>query len=58
MTRTIKLEDKTYKDLEELRLKSETFSQAVDRLIAFKREISGAVWRAEAGHARVPDQPA
>ena len=53
MTKTIKLEDKTYQELEKIRLKNETYSQAVDRLLAFHREISLAVFRAQAGHAQV-----
>ena len=44
MNKTIKLEDKVHTELEELRLKKETYSQAVARLIDFHREISRAVW--------------
>lgn len=54
MTKSIKLEDKTYQELEKFRLKNETFSQAVARLLTFHQEISTAVWRASAGHAQVP----
>ena len=41
MNKTIKLEDRTYADLDEVRDKHETFSQAVERLIDLYRQLRG-----------------
>lgn len=44
MSKTVKLDDQVHSELEELRLKKETFSATVARLINFHREITRAVW--------------
>ena len=44
MSKTIKLENPVHTELEELRLKKETYSRAVARLINFHRDITRAVW--------------
>ena len=54
MSKGIKLDDKVHQDLEELRLKRETFSQAVARLINFHRDITKLVWSHTGEHPRVP----
>ncbi len=43
MSKTVKLENRTYNMLEEIRDKRETFSQAVDRLITIKSEVDSMV---------------
>lgn len=55
MTKSIKLDDKVHKDLEELRLKRETFSQAVARLIKFYREVTNLVWVHGVEHTGPPE---
>jgi len=54
MSKGIKLDDKVHQDLEELRLKRETFSQAVARLINFHREITRAVGGHTGEHPGTP----
>jgi predicted CopG family antitoxin len=56
MHKTIKLEDKVHSELEELRLKKETYSQAVARLITFYKEIARVVWSHSAESPRIPGQ--
>lgn len=56
MNKTIKIEDKVHADLEELRLKKETYSQAVARLINFHWEITRAVWSHSPQHPTTPAQ--
>lgn len=43
MSKSIKLENKVYYKLEEVREKRETFSQAVEKLLDFKRALLAAV---------------
>ena len=43
MSHTVKLEDRIFNQLESFRDKRETFSQAVERLLAVKREILEAM---------------
>ena len=54
MSKTVKLDDKVHRELEELRLKRETFSQAVARLINFHRDITKLVWSHTGEHPRTP----
>lgn len=56
MSKTIKLDDQVHQDLEEVRGKKETFSEAVARLITFHREIAKAVWGHTGDHPRTPGQ--
>ena len=56
MSKTIKLEDKVHRELEELRGKRETFSEAVARLVNFHREITRVVWGHTGEHPRTPTQ--
>lgn len=42
MSKSIKLENKVYYKLEEFRGKRETFSQAVERLLDFRRSLTVA----------------
>jgi len=56
MAKTIKLDDKVHRDLEELRTKRETFSEAVARLVNFHREITRAVWSSSGDPPRTPGQ--
>jgi len=56
MSKTIKLDDKVHKDLEELRDKRETFSEAVARLINFHRDITKVVWSHSGQHPDTPGQ--
>lgn len=42
MSKSIKLENKVYYKLEEFRAKRETFSQAVEKLLDFRRSLSVA----------------
>jgi len=56
MTKTIKLEDKVHQELEILRLKRETFSQTVERLITFYRDINRVIWSQPGALSRIPDQ--
>lgn len=58
MAKTIKLEDQVHRDLEELRGKRETFSEAVARLVNFHREITKTVWSHSGEHTRTPGQGA
>lgn len=44
MSKTIKLEEKTYRDLETTRAKRETFSQTVERLVKFYWVVSNMVY--------------
>lgn len=57
MSKTIKLEDQVHRDLEELRGKRETFSEAVARLINFHRDVHKLVWSHGGEHPRIPGQP-
>lgn len=43
MSRTIKVDNQVYEQLEQLRRKRETFSQAVDRLLKVYETLSQAV---------------
>lgn len=45
MSKTIKLDEETYKELEDLLLPRETFSQAVHRLIHGVRQLQEALDR-------------
>jgi len=54
MSKTIKLDDKVHRELEELRGKRETFSEAVARLVNFHREITRVVWGHSGDHPQVP----
>lgn len=49
MSKTIKLEDQVYDQLEELRVKHETFSQAVERLLELPRRIAQLGYIIEGG---------
>ena len=42
MDRTIKLKDETYQNLETIRVKGETFSQVVERLIRVYHALTSA----------------
>jgi predicted CopG family antitoxin len=44
MTKSIKIEDQTHTDLEEIRFKRETYSEVVSRLIKFYRTVTRLVW--------------
>jgi len=56
MTKTIKLDDKVHQELEILRLKRETFSQTVARLISLYLELTKLVWSHSGEHPRTPGQ--
>jgi len=43
MSKSIKLSDNTYKQLQDFCLKKETFSDAVQRLLTMNREVIAAV---------------
>lgn len=58
MSKGIKLDDKVHQDLEELRLKRETFSQAVARLISLYHDLTKLVWSHSGEHPRTPGQGA
>jgi len=58
MSKTVKLEDSVHRDLEDLRLKKETFSEAVERLITFYRDVHKLVWSRSGEHPRPPGQGA
>jgi len=49
MSKTIKLEDEVYLELDELRVKHETFSQAVERLLQLPRRIAQLGYIIEGG---------
>jgi len=55
MAKTVKLDDKVHRELEELRTKRETFSEVVARLVNFHREITRAVWSSTGEHPRTPE---
>jgi predicted CopG family antitoxin len=55
MSKTIKLDDQVHKDLEDLQLKRETFSQEVARLIKFHREVTNLVWAHGMDHTGPPE---
>jgi len=54
MSKTIKLDNQVHQDLEGLRGKRETFSEAVARLINFHREVSRLLWSHSGEHPRTP----
>ena len=54
MSKTIKLDDQVHHELEDLRLKKETFSEAVERLITFYRDVHKLVWSRSGEHPRIP----
>jgi len=54
MAKTIKLEDKVHQELEELRGKRETFSEAVARLIDFYQGSQRLVSSHTGEHPRIP----
>jgi len=56
MAKTVKLDDKVHRELEELRLKKETFSDVVARLISFYHAITMAAWSHTGEHPHTPDQ--
>jgi len=56
MSKTVKLDDQVHHDLEELRSKRETYSQAVARLIYVHRELTRIVWSQPERHPRPPGQ--
>jgi predicted CopG family antitoxin len=56
MIKSIKLDEQVHRELEELRLKKETFSDAVARLIHFHRDITRVVWSHTGEHPRTPGQ--
>jgi len=58
MSKTIKLEEQVHRDLEELQLRRETFSQTVARLVTFYRDIHRLVWSHSGDHPRIPGQGA
>jgi predicted CopG family antitoxin len=58
MSKTVKLEDQVHRDLEDLRVKRETFSEAVARLIHLYREVTKLVWSHSGEHPRTPGQGA
>jgi len=56
MAKTVKLDEQVHSELEELRLKKETFSETISRLINFHRDITRVVWSHSGEHPRTPDQ--
>lgn len=54
MAKTIKLEDQVHRELEEIRSKRETYSQAVARLIATYRSIQRIIWGSTGDQTQVP----
>jgi len=58
MSKSVKLDDQVHSELEELRLKKETFSATVARLIDFHRDITRLVWSHSGEHPRTPGQGA
>jgi predicted CopG family antitoxin len=55
MSKTIKLDNQVHKDLEEVQLKRETFSQTVARLIKFHRDVTNLVWTHSVEHTAPPE---
>jgi len=58
MSKSIKLDDKVYSELEEVRLKKETYSQAVARLINHYRDLTKLAWSHTGEHPGTPGQAA
>jgi hypothetical protein len=56
MAKTVKLDDTVHQQLEELRGKRETFSEAVARLVTFYRDVHKLVWSHSGEHPRTPGQ--
>ncbi len=59
MTKSIKIDDQTHVDLEEIRFKRETYSEVVSRLIKFYRQVTRLAWDHGVDHqapAAVRDQ--
>jgi len=57
MSKTIKLQDKTYYRLEEVREKRETFSQAIDRLLNLHDAMSDVSKTLGPSHHLKSEQP-
>ena len=54
MSKTIRLDDQVHHDLDELRLKRESFSEIVAYLVTFYRDITKVVWSHSAEHPNTP----
>jgi len=50
MSKTIKIEDKVYQKLDEIRGKRETFSQVVERLLTIREGLAGIGTLLNLGH--------
>lgn len=56
MSKTLRLDEQVHKDLEELRAKRETFSQAIARLISLYKELARLVWSHTGERPQTPGQ--
>lgn len=54
MSKTIRLEDQVYNDLDEIREKRETFSQSIERLLKVQVKVSELVMVLE-GSTKLPE---